>query len=153
MKTFILGLTLVFSIEAFGQIDSSSQIDSSRISQSITLSERQHLYLIGFMGAIRSADKIKYVTQVAASYDSADTAKLITIVAPSDLVVQMYHTMTVLQEGVAAQLNNEIKDALLPQITNPWLGAQLFAIMEDNRRQLNEANEYARKLVESLKQQ
>jgi hypothetical protein len=147
MKKFFLGLIVLLS---FNRSFAQEPVDSSAIPQTIALSQDQHIYLIGFMGEIRSAEKIKYVNQVAAQYDSTDTAKVITVVAPSSLIVRMYQTMTVLPEGVGYIYNNAIKDALMPQITNAWLGARIMDIIADNNRYLNNTKDAARKLIESL---
>jgi urease alpha subunit len=146
MKKLFFSLIVILSFcKAFSQ-----QVDSSQITQSITLTQDQHIYLIGFMGEIRSAEKIKYVNQVAGQYDATDSTKAITVTAPSSLIVRMYQTMTVLPEGVGYVYNNQIKDALMPQITNPWLGARIMEIIADNNRYLNDTKDAAKKLIESL---
>jgi uncharacterized protein YbaP (TraB family) len=125
-------------------------IDSSRISQTITLSENQHLYLIGSMTNIDNADAFNYIRQVKTAYNAADTSIAISVTVPSQLVASLYQTMTVKAEGVTAVYNNDIKSALMPQITNPWLGTQLMMIAIENARQLNLILSRGKSFIESI---
>src|SRR4051794_33120279 len=64
-------------------------IDSSRIIQTITLSELYHTYIIGFLGSVSSVDNINYLYQLRAQYDSADMDKSITVPVPSYMIMEV----------------------------------------------------------------
>jgi hypothetical protein len=144
MKKFLLSLFVFASIAA------RAQVDSSRITQTIDLSENKHMYLIGAMASIETADAYNYIKQVKTAYNPADTSKAITVTVSSQLVVNLYQLMTVKAEGVTAVYNNDIKMALMPQITNPWLGTQLYQIAAENARQLNLILARGKNFIESI---
>jgi methyltransferase-like protein len=148
MKKFLLSLIVFASIAAYAQ--SQTEVDSSRISQTIIVSEIQHIYIIGAMTSIDNADAFNYIKQVKAAYDPADTSKRITVTVSSQLIANIYQMMTAKAEGVTAVYNNDIKAALMPQITNAWLGTQLYQIAVENARQLNLILARGKNFIESI---
>jgi hypothetical protein len=107
-------------------------IDSSRISQTITLSQLYHTYIIGFIGTVASVDNINYLNQLRGQYDTSNMNKSITVTVPSYMIVNVYRQMAAQPEGQCSSYNNAILDALVPQISNSWLMNQIGAIRAAN---------------------
>jgi hypothetical protein len=147
MKKTIFLLLSVFSIGL-----ANAQTDSSKITQTITLSQLHHTYLVGFMGNIDGADKVNYLYQLRAAYDSTNMAKTIQVTASSALIVDLFYKMSLQPEGWTSEYNNQIKAALLPQITNPWLGGRLAKVVADNDAVRNAKIQDAKQFILSLNQ-
>jgi hypothetical protein len=107
-------------------------IDSSRISQIITLSQLYHTYIIGFIGTVASVDNINYLNQLRAQYDTSNMNKSITVTVPSYMIVNVYRQMAAQPEGQTSSYNNDILTSLVPQVTNSWLMNQIMAIRDSN---------------------
>jgi hypothetical protein len=105
MKTSLIAFALILSTSLFAQ-------DSSRITQTITLSRLHHTYLIGFMGNIQTADKIKYVNQVKSGYDTTNMSQTVAVTASSSLILEIFYVMSQQPEGWTSEYNNQIKAAL-----------------------------------------
>src|SRR5438270_13972178 len=111
MKRLIFSCAIALvSLSGFSQ-----QVDSSRIPQTITLSQYQHTDLVSFMENITSADKINYLNQLRAAYDTSNMSKPITVSVTSQLILSTYAIMTVQPAGWTSTNNNDIEAALVPQ--------------------------------------
>jgi hypothetical protein len=144
MKRFLF-LILLLPVLA-----SSQEVDSSKITQSITLTQLHHTYLVGFFTDMNSAARINYVKQLRAVYDVDSMAQNITVTAPSELILQVYLEMTNQREGVTSEYNNQIKEALMPQITNQWLVNELSAIIIRNLAIRDDKINKARELITGI---
>jgi hypothetical protein len=128
MKTYIIAILCLVSVSAFSQ-----GVDSTRIPQTITLQQKYHVYCLGFnQGQWGQTDYINYLNDVRKVYSEVSDTVSISVTVPSSLVRDLFYSMSRQPEGEATQYNEEIQAALGPQITNPWLGAQVNSIVQGN---------------------
>ena len=126
MKKIAFLLCLFVTTTAF------AQVDSSKIPQSIALPTLQHIYILGMIGDWGNVDVINHIVAVRQQLDTANMSKAITVTVPSEYIKNVFYIMSQQREGEATQYNESIAISLLPQITNPWLGAQLYKIQGSN---------------------
>lgn len=113
----ILSLLLIVSLFA---LPSKAQIfpqgqDTSRVT--VTLKARHHAYLIAFMSDRGDAEKVRYITQVASQIvDTVDKDKPVTVTVSESLIKTLYVAIGSQQERLTTVYNEEIRQALLPQI-------------------------------------
>jgi hypothetical protein len=122
---FILLFAIPFLTNAQG-------VDSTRIPQTITMSQKYHEYILGFNSNWGDVDMINYINQLRAQMDSTNKEKPITVTVPSGLIRDIFQSMSYQPEGQATQYNENILLALGNQITNPWLGAAIQLIRQAN---------------------
>lgn len=128
MKKTIIALFILCSLQSFSQ-----GVDSTRITQSLTLPQEKMIYVLGFnQGSWGSVDFINFINQVRAQMDSVNMQKQITVTVPSSLVRDIFASMSRQPEGEATQYNEDIQSLLTPQITNQWLGNAITAIVLNN---------------------
>jgi hypothetical protein len=128
MKKYITILALLFSLHTMAQ-----GVDSTRIPQTITLQQKYHIYCLGFnVGQWGQTDYINYINEVRKQLSETSDTVRITVTVPSSMIRDIFTSMSRQPEGEATQYNEEIQAALGPQITNPWLGAQVNSIVMRN---------------------
>jgi hypothetical protein len=128
MKKYITLLLILCAVKGMAQ-----GVDSTRIPQTMNLPQKYHVYVLGFnQGSWGAVDFINYINQVRAQMDSVNMEKSISVTVPSSLVRDVFQSMSRQPEGEATQYNENIQAALGPQITNPWLGAQVNSIVMRN---------------------
>jgi hypothetical protein len=102
----------------------------------ITLNAVHHAFIIAFLpqAARGEKDVFKYISQVANNYDPAqDNAQPITVNTTPSMVANLFFIMGQQQERLTTNLNNEIKEALIPQVAGSAETMQLLtAIMQKN---------------------
>jgi hypothetical protein len=147
MKKAILFLLTLISLSASAQ-----GVDSTRLPQTLTLQQRHHLYCLGFnQGSWGQTDYINYLNEVRRQFSETSDTVRITVTVPSSLVRDLFFSMSRQPEGEATQYNEDIKDLLGPQITNPWLGAAVQQVIVQNWAQRDARIEGTRKEVLKLK--
>lgn len=134
MKKIAILILFALPFVSKAQTDSTEapQIDSSRLPQTITLPQLYDTYITGFAGSIASTDNINYLNQLRAQYDTGNMNKSITVTVPSYMIVSVYRQMAAQPEGQTSSYNNSILEALVPQVANPWLMAQIGNIRATN---------------------
>lgn len=119
----------------------------------ITLTAKQHAFIIGLLPNSGHPDVIRYLTQVAKQLvlPVADE-QAITVSVPESLVAEIYNIMGTQQERIASSLNNAIKQALLPQVAGV---ASLVEVLtqrdQDSSKIIAELLANAYSFIESLK--
>lgn len=128
MKKILLCLSLFVGLGAVAQ-----GVDSTRIPQTITLQQKYHIYCLGFnTGQWGQTDYINYINDVRKQLSETSDTVRITVTVPSSMIRDIFTSMSRQPEGESTQYNEEIQAVLAPQITNPWLGAQVQAIVARN---------------------
>lgn len=145
MKTIILLLFLSVSFFSYSQADT-SHVD-------ITLKSKHHAWVISLMPNKGEVESIKYINQVASQLSlPIDTAQQITVSVQVNLVKNLYLVIGSQQERLATTYNNEIKDALLPQLmTYPDLLAGIMIIAERNATETNVLVNYGFDYLKAIK--
>jgi hypothetical protein len=128
MEKTIIAILCLLSLQSFGQ-----GVDSTRIPQTVKMSQVKHIYCLGFnQGQWGQVDYINYLNEVRKQMSETSDTVSITVTVPSSLIRDIFYSMSRQPEGEATQYNEEIQAVLAPQITNPWLGAQVQAIVQRN---------------------
>jgi hypothetical protein len=112
----------------------SAQVDSTQIPQTVTLTLKHMAYVKDCIGTSGESSYFKFYRQVATQIDTTtyNASQSITVTVTSAFVFAAYTAVAGQQERIANPINDEIKAALLPQLTNGWLLRQLQAYSIQN---------------------
>lgn len=147
---------LFFILLSFVTLHAVAQVDSSKID--ITLTARQHAFIVAFMPDRGGVDQVKYMTQLAAKIvldDSGhvvDTAQLIKVTVSTDLVKRLFLNIGSQQERLTTMLNDEIKTALVPQLfARPQLLQDIIDITNQNSKERDALIDYGFHFITEIK--
>lgn len=123
MKKIFLSLFILSSLA------SSAQIDSTKIPQTVTLSLDKVCYIKQCLGNNGDVAYVKFYKQVSDQMDTVyNAAQPITLTVTSEFIVACYVAVSNTPERLGNPINDEISNALLPQLTNAWLLGRLQSI-------------------------
>jgi hypothetical protein len=132
-KVFIL-IALFFSISAFSQLPSASTfVDSGLVKIPITLKAEQMLLIFDCLDQ-NTPQYLNFASQLSKNVDTVyNPNQQITVLSESGFIRDVYIIMGVQQERFTSGINDEIKAALFPQISNySWLMRELQGIVQYN---------------------
>lgn len=146
MKKILIILSLLVSVNGF------SQSDTAHIN--VTLKSKYHAWIISLMPGKGEIEKVKYMNQVANQLAlPVDTAQLITVSVTVQLVKDMYLVIGSQQERLAADYNEQIKQALVPVLMSyPDLLTGIMAIGQQNANETNILVNYGFDYLKAIKQ-
>jgi hypothetical protein len=140
MKKIATIIALLFVFAANAQVgpapvkDSTfSTIDSSVIKVTYTLRADQQLLIFDCLEQ-KTPQALSFASQIAKGIDTVYSAsKPVTVTIESAFIKDLYFIMSTQQERFASGIIDDIKAALIPQLTSyTWLTRELQAIIRNN---------------------
>lgn len=99
----------------------------------ITLSQKQHLFLVAFMPNKGNPECIKYVLQVAQGTAIYEPEKPLTVDVSFTIIRDCYIVLGQHPERLTARMNADIKTALMPQLQQEHIDELLYITSETHK--------------------
>jgi hypothetical protein len=127
--------------------------DSSKIIVSLTMKAEYHFLIFDIVDGISKPEMASYASQVAKAMDTTyKPAKAITVSLESGFILDLFTQISAQQERFSADLNNDIRNVLLPQLSNyPWLYRELISVRNQNGSLLQQRKLRGYNLLKQIK--
>lgn len=139
MKKLLVFFPFFSSLLAYTQEEGTAPppaIDSAKITQTYTLKRAYFGFIKSCVPTDDQPALVNIFRQVSEQVTPVyNPDQPITVAAESGSTLTVFLKMGMQQDFYANAINDSIQKALEPQITNPWLGRQLYIISKRNQQE------------------